>query len=115
LANHGLVSDSVPSPHNPTVMLHGESLKLVFQVKENDRILERHKSKIFTAYSKISNASLDFSWFRKYEFRPSRGMSTSMFVRNSLDNGIAFWKYRIERLLYRLLRVVNEKKEVITE
>ncbi len=104
----------LPSIHKSS-SLHGESFKLVFHVKENDRILEPHKSKIFTAYSKSSNTRLGFSWFRKYEFQPSRGMSTNIFVRNSLDNGIAFWKYRIERSLYRLFRVVNEKKEVITE
>ena len=103
----------LPSIHKSTLP-HGDPLNLTFHVKENDRILEPHKAKIFTAYSKISNNRLGFSWFRQYEFRPSRGMSTSIYVRNALDNGIPFWRYEIERSLYRIFRVVNEKKEVVT-
>ena len=94
---------------------NGEPYKCSFYLKDIDRMLEPHKPKIFTAYTKSDNPRLPFSWFRKYEFRPSRGIYSTVFVRNALDNGIPYWQYRIERSLYRLFRIVRDTKEVSTE
>jgi hypothetical protein len=94
---------------------NGEPYKCSFYLKDIDRLLEPHKPKIFTAYTKSDNPRLPFSWFRKYEFRPSRGIYSTVFVRNALDNGIPYWQYRIERSLYRLFRIVLDTKEVTTE
>jgi len=94
---------------------NGEPYECLFYLKDTDRFLEPHKPKIFTAYTKSSNQRLPFSWFRKYEFRPSRGIYSTVFVRNALDNGIPYWQYRIERSLYRLFRIVRDTKEATTE
>ena len=68
---------------NKSTLRNGDPHKLVFLIRDNDRILEPHKPKILSAYTKATNHQLCFSWFRKYEFRPSRGMYTHIFVRNS--------------------------------
>lgn len=94
---------------------NGQPYKCVFYLKSNDRLLEPHKPKIFIASTKSDNQSLLFSWFRKYEFRPSRGIYSTIFVRNALDNGIPYWQYRIERTLYRLFRIVRDTKQVTVE
>jgi hypothetical protein len=92
-----------------------EPYECTFHIKDIDRVLEPHKPKIFTAYTKSHNPRLPYSWFRKYQFRPSRGMYTTVFVRNALDNGIPYWRYIIERPLYRLFRIVRDTKEVTSE
>ena len=89
---------------------NGQSFKCVFRLKQNDRSLEPHKPMKFTAITNSDNQSLLFSWFRKYEFRPSRGMYSAIFVRNASDNGISYWRYLIERTFYRLFRIVKDTK-----
>lgn len=96
-------------------LINGEPYKFFFYLKDADRFLEPHKPKIFTAYTEDINQRLPFSWFRKYEFRPSRGIYSNVFVRNALDNGIPYWQYKIERTLYRLFRIVRDTKEVSAE
>ncbi len=85
---------------------NGQPYKCEFYLKETDRLLEPHKTKVFTSISKFSQPRLTFSWFRKYQFRPSRGKYSNVFVRNALDNGIPYWRYKIERTLYRLFRIL---------
>lgn len=94
---------------------NGQSFKCVFWLKSSDRSLEPHKPKKFTAITNSDNQGLLFSWFRKYEFKPSRGMYSHVFVRNALDNGISYWRYLIERSFYRLFRIVRDTKEVSFE
>jgi hypothetical protein len=94
---------------------NGQPYKCEFYLKGTDRLLEPHNPKIFTAISKARLPNLMFSWFRKYQFRPSRGKYSTIFVRNAIDNGIPYWRYKLERTLYRLFRILWDKDKVIVE
>lgn len=95
--------------------INGQSFKCVFRLKNSDRSLEPHKPIKFTAITNSDKQRLRFSWFRRYEFRPSHGMYSPVFVRNALDNGISYWRYLIERSFYRFFRIVRDTKEVSCE
>lgn len=84
--------------------LNGKRFQCFFYLDDNDRLLEPHRPKVFIATTNSDHSILMFSWYRKYEFRSSRGMHSVVFVRNALDNGILYWRYKVERFLFRLFR-----------
>jgi hypothetical protein len=92
--------------------LYGKRFQCDFYVDDTERILEPHRPRKFTGRTTCRNQRLPFSWFRKYEFRPTRGMNCKVFVRNAHDNGIPCWKYKYERLLYRLFNIVKRTRSI---
>lgn len=103
----------------PTIKSHGflngKRFHCIFYLQDDDRLLEPHKPKVFTATTNSDNSALLFSWFRKYEFRPSRGMYSVVYVRNALDNGISYWRYELERFLFRLFRKTKQIDSITVE
>ncbi len=95
--------------------LNGKRFHCIFYLQGNDRLLEPHKPKVFTATSKTDNSALLFSWFREYAFKPSRGMYSVAYVRNALDNGISYWRYILERVLFRLFRITKQIDSITVE
>jgi len=95
--------------------LNGKRFHCIFYLQDDDRLLEPHRPKVFTATTNSDNSALLFSWFRKYEFRPSRGMYSVVYVRNALDNGISYWRYKLERFLLRLFRKTKQIDSITNE
>lgn len=95
--------------------LNGKRFHCIFYLRDDDRLLEPHRPKVFTATTNSDNSALLFSWFRQYEFRPSRGMYSVVYVRNALDEGIPYWRYKLERLLFRLFRKTKQIDSITVE
>jgi hypothetical protein len=96
--------------------LYGIKHKCKFQIPLDQRLLEPHKPEKITATCDDVNTQSEIlvSWFRKYTFKPSKGMYTIKYVRN-VDNGIPKWRYRFERFLYRGFRIINKNDYVEVE
>ena len=86
---------------------NGINFKCKFNIPQEQRLLEPHKPVTIIASCDSDNQRLLFSWFRKYTFKPAKGMYTVKYVRNASDNGISKWRYEIEVFLYRWFKIVK--------
>lgn len=74
-------------------------------VQEPDRLLPPHTPKTFNAKA-VVNAVYLFCWFKKYQFRITRGSGSIVRHRNAMNEEIGFGRYWFEYFLFRYLKVV---------
>ncbi len=70
-------------------------------VRELDRRLEPFSPVILTATPEFVREHYSFSWYRTYVFRPTRGRTRKVFVRNALLEPLGRVRYTMELLRLR--------------
>lgn len=83
--------------------LHIRKGKNRYYVRESERRLEPFKPTVLTATPHNCPHAYNFSWFRTYVFRPTRGFRTKVRVRNALLEPLSRVQFIIEFLPFRFL------------
>jgi hypothetical protein len=73
----------------------------VYDVRELDRTLPPFTPKLLSASSRYYPANFMFSWYRTYKFKPTRGPTTVVRIRNALLEPLSFWQYVKETINFR--------------
>lgn len=95
-----------PMSLNPTVTLTGwvlsNNLKIVFEVKEQDRSLPSHVPRRFKAGSTASTAEHVMLWYRTYHFSPTKGRTRRLRLRYIDGPKLSLLRFMLELAIFRL-------------
>ncbi len=94
-----------PMSLNPTVTLTGyvlsDNLKIVFEVKQQDRSLPSHVPRRFKAGSTVSTAEHVMLWYRTYHFSPTKGRTRRLRLRYIDGPKLSLWRFMLEVAIFR--------------
>jgi hypothetical protein len=105
------------SPLIKSTFLHPARGKYVkgtaeYDVREADRHLEPFHARVLSATARNLPESYGSSWFRSYTFRPTRGRSITIRVRNALLEPMSRLRFTFEKLLFRIARKVKKSERI---
>ena len=82
--------------------------RAVFDLRESDRHLASYEPRILSATPRELPPGYGFSWFLKFKFRPSRGITRKVYLRNAYLEPIGLFRFLFERMKYRLTGKVRK-------
>lgn len=82
--------------------------KAIYDVREVDRELPPFKAKLLRASARSLPPAYGFSWFRVYEFHPSRGPRKQVRIRNADLGPLGVVRFKLELWRFRLTGRVNK-------
>ena len=83
--------------------------RTVFDVRELDRTLPAFTPKLFSASAREQQPERFDSWFRVYRFRPSRGRTHRLRIKNASLQSMGMVSYWIHRTAFHLGYIFGEK------
>ena len=82
--------------------------RAVFDVQESDRHLAPYEPRILSATPRNLPSEYVFSWFLKFKFRPSRGITRKVYLRNAHIEPIGLLQFLFETMKFRLAGKVKD-------
>ncbi len=89
--------------------LERKTEKMDFDVRELDRHLPQYEPKILSASARFAQPERFNGWFRVYSFRPTKGRTANVRIRNALFEEIGILRFLKEKTWYKLTGDVNVK------
>jgi len=89
--------------------------RAIFDVRESDRHLAPYEPRILSATPRDLAAGYGFSWFLKFTFRPSRGLTRKVYLRNAHLEPIGSLRFLFEKTRFRLTGKAREYAPITEE
>ena len=96
------------------VSIHRVPRSIIFDVREGDRNLPPFTPKQCSASAREAQSDRAHGWFRTYIFKPTRGRTCRVRLRNAMLEPIGFWGFWVEALWFRATGRVGGKTSMTT-